>query len=132
MADIKQQIAVMKERLKEVEDAMALLEEKRTLLEACPFHIAFSNKDTRIVINKLSELHQARVIMKELFGSPEYVHAQSFYSCGVAIATFCHATLPWAIWLECQIFDFPKELMPSEDCHWQEVTEKSYNMVCQK
>lgn len=131
MIDIDKEIQKNHRAVQEINEQILILETKKPILKDCPFKIDFSGRATRIVITNLSQLHEARGFMNRLFESRKYEHRNSFYSCGRAIATFCHATLPWEIWLECALEDFPKELMPSESCKWQESIEKDYHLVCE-
>ena len=35
------------------------------------------------------------------------------------------------IWFDTNIDNFPKELLPNETCKFQEITEKSYRLICE-
>lgn len=105
------------------------LEDNLEVICGCPFPITFSGQDTRIIIDNLADLIEARAFMHKLFGTRKFEYQHSFFS-GCAISTFKNKDIGWSIWLECSIEDFPKELFPSTECEWLQVENKEYNLVC--
>jgi len=101
----------------------------KEILEGCPFGIVPTGTP-RLVITKLSDLTEARKILRKLFGSWKDEYHHSFYATGVAISTWIDDRHPWQLWMECPIEEFPKELLPSDSCQWVETTSKDYNLVC--
>ena len=132
MNNIDQKIKDLSVQMDYTQGLINFMVDNQMTLNDCKFEIVFSSGCSRVVINKLSDLHEARAFMTRLYGSWKDTFIHSFFSAGVTISTWKDKNHPWAIWLECPINEFPKELLPSDTCHWETYTSNKYSLVCEK
>ena len=89
----------------------------------------------RIVVSTIEDFLKARRWMDSEFGEKKYQKNNVFHACGQAICTWKNGG-NMAIWLECDIEDFP-ECLQSEKCKFvetkriiSEYEETSIDYVC--
>ena len=118
-----------------------LLSEKKRLLnyhqsmlveiEEAGFKVYLSAEhQCHVVISDIAELTVARRILRKGFGTWNDSFQHTWYSCGVALASWKGENAPMDIWLETSIESFPAELLPTEGCKWEKVQEDSFRVVC--
>lgn len=89
--------------------------------------------NSRIVVSTLSELHEARMALRESFGWTDTLN-NKFYSSGVVIVTYRPGDdvvlpFPFELWVEASPAVFPIELLG--DCELQLITTMpEYTVVC--
>ena len=99
----------------------------------CPFSLYSYSRNNEIIIavRTLDELHDARVWLKDVFGSWEDKITNIFSSLGDGIARYRGTVdgVTICISLETPMDAFPKELM-KDGCHFEKTTVDDYNFVC--
>lgn len=87
---------------------------------------------SRLVIYSLSDLHNARSLLRHAFGGWQDKLTGRFFSLGKTITTWENEREGLAIWLEVKPQDYPQALM-KDGCKWVPVGDwrgKEYRFVC--
>ena len=125
--DISKQEYILKEKQRLLKYHQSMLIELED--EGFTVYLSAEHK-CHVVINNIAHLSTARRILRKGFGEWNDKFQHTWYSCGVALASWKGENAVMDIWLETSIDSFPKELLPTDDCKWEKVQEESYRIVC--
>ena len=122
--DIREQAKKMAEQFKGLEKLIKMEIPGRFVF--APPH------SSRLCVETLSDLHEARKILRDKFGWEDQLN-NKFYSCGNIIATYqpdASVDLPFffSLWVDAPADRFPSELLGN--CKVEKVSRETYDIIC--